>query len=187
MKKLLNFLTCLILLNSCQNKEKVKNLKEENNTTDSVKNFSSDSNQTIKDTENAKEWLIETIETYFKKDLPEMRGITTISYEEYKTDATNVDLDPEGALTQTEFENKWKRLYDPKYAGIGNGFLISGQDWGKIEVTKCNALKSNFKDKFVFVFETTIRDIDFKVDYKREIKVIKTENSFLICDVKEYD
>lgn len=176
---------CLILLNSCRNKEKEKNLKEDNNTTDTIKNFSLESNQTFNETENAKEWLIKTIETYFKKDLPEMRGITTKLYEEYKTDATNVDLDTEGALTQTEFENKWKRLYDTKYAGIGNGFLISGQDWGKIEVTKCNSLKSNSENEFVF--ETTIRDIDFKVDYKREIKVIKTENSFLICDVKEYD
>ncbi len=185
MKKILNFLIYVILLNSCQNKDKVKNLTEENNSTDTIKNFGSESNQTIKDTENAKEWLIETIETYFKKDLQEMRGKTTKPYEEYKTDATNVDLDTEGALTQTEFENKWKRLYDTKYAGIGNGFLISGQDWGKIEVTKCNSLKSNSENEFVF--ETTIRDIDFKVDYKREIKVIKTENSFLICDVKEYD
>ncbi len=185
MKKILHLVLFVLTLNSCQNKEKVKNLTEENNTTDTVKNFSSESNQTINETENAKEWLIETIETYFKKDLQEMRGITTKSYEEYKTDATNVDLDTEGALTQTEFENKWKGKFDIKYAGIGNGFLISGQDWGKIEVTKCNSLKSNSKDEFVF--ETTISDIDFKVDYKREIKVIKSENSFLISDVKEYE
>ncbi len=184
MKKTLNLIISLILLNSCQNKDKVRSLIDENDTTKLV---SSESNQKIKETEKAKakEWLIETIEANFEKDFPEMKGITTKSYEEYKTEATNVDLDTDGALTQSEFENKWKDKYDTKYAGIGNGFLISGQDWGKIEITNCKSLKSNSENEFVF--ETIIRDIDFKIDYKREIKVIKYKKSFLISDVKEFN
>ena len=184
MLKTLTLIFSFLLLNSCQNNDKAKSSFDQN---DSTKIVSSESDNNLKETEKAKDWLIETIEDNFKKNTLEMKGITTKPYEEYKTDATNVDLDTEGALTQSEFENKWKRLYDTKYAGIGNGFLISGQDWGKIEVTNCKSLKSYSKDDFVFVFETTIRDIDFKVDYKREIKVIKTENSFLICDVKEFN
>jgi hypothetical protein len=169
---------------SCQNKQVKKEVLVEAPTTDNTPIEKKENNQVANTSENAKKWLIETIQTYFKKDFPEMSGITTKTYEEYKTEATNVGLDTEVAMTQTEFENKWKKKYDTKYAGIGFGFLISGQDWGKIEVSKCILLAENGDS---CVFQTILRDTEFKTDYKRDIRVVKSGNSFLIDDVKEYN
>jgi hypothetical protein len=177
------FLIVLISI-SCQNKQTKKEGLVGKPRAENTKIEKKESNQVISKSENAKKWLIETIQTYFKKDFPEMSGITTKTYEEYKTEATNVDLDTEEAMTQTEFEKKWKNKYDTKYAGIGFGFLISGQDWGKIEITKCNLVVENDD---TYVFQTVLRDTDFKTDYKRDIRIVKSGNSFLIDDVKEYN
>ena len=177
------FLMVLISV-SCQNKPTKQDELVEKPTAENTKIEKRVSNQAINKSENAKKWLIETIQTYFKKDFPKMSGITTKTYEEYKTEATNVDLDTDIAITQTQFKNKWKNKYDTKYAGIGFGFLISGQDWGKIEVTKCNLLLENNDS---YVFQTILSDTEFKTDYKRDIRIIKSGDSFLIDDVKEYN
>jgi hypothetical protein len=169
---------------SCQKEPTKKEHPVEKPAAENTKIEKKESNQKIIESENAKKWLIETVETYFKKDYPKMSVITTNAYEEYKTEATNVDLDTEIAMTQTEFENKWKDKYDTKYAGIGYGFLISGQDWGKIEVTQCNLLSQN---KGIYTFQTIISDTEFKTDYTRDITIIKSGSFFLIDDVKEYD
>jgi hypothetical protein len=47
-----------------------------------------------------------------------------------KEDAMNVDMDVDGSLTEKEFEDKWKGKFDTSKAGIGIGFLITGQDLG---------------------------------------------------------
>jgi hypothetical protein len=177
------FLMVLISI-SCQNRPTKKEELVEKTTTENTKIERKEDNQASNNSESAKKWLIETIQTYFKKDFPKMSGITTKTYEEYKTEATNVDLDTDVAMTQTEFENKWKNKYDTKYAGIGFGFLISGQDWGKIKITKCNLLSENDDS---YVFQTILSDTEFKTDYKRDIRIIKSGNSFLIDDVKEYN
>lgn len=174
------FLMVLISI-SCQDKSETKAEGVEKVTSE---NTTTEKGVAINTSENAKKWLIETIATYFKKDFPAMSGITTKTYEEYKSEATNVDLDTDVAMTQQEFENKWKNKYDTKYAGIGSGFLISGQDWGKIEVSKCNLL---LEKGDTYVFRTILNDTDFKTDYKRDIRIIKSGNSFLIDDVKEYN
>jgi hypothetical protein len=183
MKSTVLFLIVLISI-SCQNTMVKKEELVEKPSTEIIKIKKKESNQVINKSESAKKWLIETVQTYFKKDDSEMSGITTKTYEEYKTEATNVDLDTDGALTLTEFENKWKNIYDIKYAGVGVGFLISGQDWMKIEVTQCNLLSENDD---TYVFQTILSDTGFKTDYKRDIRIIKSGNSFLIDDVKEYN
>lgn len=181
MNKTLILLLVVLCSVSCQKEAaKKEQLPEKSNTEIKKKEI----NQGNSESEMAKKWLVETILTYFKNDISEMSGITTKTYEEYKSEATNVEMDTDISMTQEEFENKWKNKYDTKYAGIGYGFLISAQDWGKIEVTKCNLLSEN-KDSYVF--EVVISDTDAKADYKRDIKVIKSGKSFLIDDVKEYN
>ncbi|MCF6142559.1 hypothetical protein L1S34_14800 [Flavobacterium sp. K77] len=181
MKKIAVLFLIVLISISCQNKPTKQDQLVEKTT---IENNKIENNQASENSESAKKWLIETIKTYFKKDFPKMTGITTTTYEEYKTEATNVDLDTDVAMTQTEFENKWKNKYDTKYSGIGFGFLISGQDWGKIEITKCNLLSESDDS---YIFQTILSDTEFKTDYKRDIKIIKSGNSFLIDDVKEYN
>lgn len=171
----------VFILISCQNKQAKKIESVEKST---IENTELEKSKAINKSESAKKWLIETIQTYFEKDFPKMSGITTKTYEEYKSEATNVDLDTDTAMSRTEFKNKWRNRYDTKYAGIGYGFLISGQDWGKIEIPKCDLLSANENG---YVFQIILRDTEFKIDYHRDIKIIKSGGSFLIDDVKEYD
>lgn len=134
--------------------------------------------------EEAQKWLKTSIVDYFKADIgneeKNMQKITTKDYFDYKTDATNVDLDVDGSLTEKEFQDKWKSKFDTSKAGIGVGFLISAQDWDKIKVGSCE-LKSSSKDEYIF--NVVLTDNSFKAQYPSVIKVIKENGSFLIADV----
>jgi len=140
------------------------------------------------ESEDAKKWLEKSIKNYFKEDLEsldkEMQEITTKDYYEYKTDAMNVDMDVNGSLTLKEFQDKWKGKFDTGKAGIDSGFLISGQDWINIEVRSCDLTSSSDNN---YVFNVVLADDGFKAKYSRQIKVIKTDNKFLIADVIEED
>ncbi len=89
MKKLIPLLSAILLLNSCQKEQKSTSLNDEKNQTEKLKIEDLETNEE----ENAKKWIIKTIDSYFKEDFPTMNGITTKSYEEYKTESTSVDLD----------------------------------------------------------------------------------------------
>jgi len=134
--------------------------------------------------EDAKKWLEKSIVDYFKADIgseeKNMQKITTKDYFDYKTDATNVDMDVDGSLTEKEFQDKWKSKFDTSKAGIGVGFLITAQDWDKIEVGSCD-LKSTSKDEHIF--NVVLTDNSFKAKYPSVIKVVKQNGSFLIADV----
>ena len=136
------------------------------------------------ESEEAKKWLEQSIEDYFKADLEnldkDMKKMTTKEYYEYKDDAMNVDMDVDGSLTEKEFQDKWKGKFDTKKAGVGVGFLIAGQDWDKISVTK-NQLVS--EDKNGFLFDVVLSDKAMKEEYPIKVKVIKDNGSFLIADV----
>ncbi len=136
------------------------------------------------ESEEAKKWLQKNIEDYFKADLVAqekvMQKITTKEYFDYKTDATNVDLDVNGSLTEKEFEDKWKKKFDIKKAGTGVGFLISGQDWDEIKVSECKLLESKKND---FLFDVVLADEKMKAKYPIKVKVIKNKDSFVIADV----
>ncbi len=136
------------------------------------------------ESEEAKKWLQKNIEDYFKADLVAqekvMQKITTKEYFDYKTDATNVDLDVDGSLTEKEFEDKWKKKFDIKKAGTGVGFLISGQDWDEIKVSECKLLESKKND---FLFDIVLADEKLKAKYPIKVKVIKNKDSFVIADV----
>ncbi|MBP2616043.1 hypothetical protein [Chryseobacterium jejuense] len=138
----------------------------------------------INESEEAKKWLEKSIEDYFKSDLgnldKNMQKITTKDYYDYKGDAMGVDMDVDGSLTEQEFKDKWKGKFDIKKAGIGVGFLIAGQDWSKIEVTKCQLISENENS---YLFDVVLTDKDPKAVYPIKVKVIKENGSFLIADV----
>lgn len=137
--------------------------------------------------EAAKLWLVKTITNYFTD--PELSSLgdnmlknTTKDYYAYKTDATNVDLDVEGSLTVEEFHQKWKDKFDTSKAGIGTGFLISGQDWSKIIVEKCDLLSAK---ENTFLFDIVLKDVDFNATYPSQILVTQAKGAYKIADVKE--
>jgi hypothetical protein len=186
MKQILGFLFVLFVIFSCTNSQK--------DTLDTLAIQDSlrlDSINNVKRlmSEDAKVWLIKSIENEFADPLFEDENqdkkvsIYTKSYEEYKTDAISIDYD--GGMTEEAFKKKWDGKYDTKYAGIGTGFLISGQDWVKISITNCT-LKSDLSTDSTMVFDVMIEDKEAKAKYKRDIKVIKSGDSFLIDDILEY-
>ncbi len=132
----------------------------------------------------ARIWLEKSIKNYFNGNLGglnhTMEEITTKEYYEYKTDATNVDMDVDGSLTEKEFHEKWKNQFNTKKAGIGVGFLISGQDWNKIEISKCRLIS---KGKNNFLFDVKLTDREYEAEYPIQVKVVKVKNQFFIADV----
>lgn len=136
-----------------------------------------------------KDWLIKSIENEFSDPLFEdsakiahPNDIYTNAYEEYKTDAIGIEYD--GGMTEAAFKEKWSKIYNTKYAGIGTGFLISAQDWGKIKVTDCKLIEPQ-NDAFL-MFHVIIEDLEFKSKYTRDIKVVKQEGKYKIDDILEY-
>jgi len=134
------------------------------------------------DVEDATMWLKEVVESHFLDGGFPMEDICTPEYYSYKTDATQVGY--EGGLTEEEFVEKWSSTYDVRYAGISYGFLISAQDWGKIEVTKCVPKAKQIPGEITF--EVVLTDIPYKVDYKRDITVLPVGKAYLIKNVMEY-
>lgn len=138
----------------------------------------------VNESEEAKKWLEKSIEDYFKSDLgnldKNMQKMTTKDYYDYKEDAMNVDMDVDGSLTEKEFNDKWKGKFDTKKAGIGVGFLIAGQDWSAIEVTRCQLISENTDS---YLFDVVLTDKEPKEKYPIKVKVIKENGSFLIADV----
>lgn len=185
MKQIFGFLMVLLVIYSCTNNQK--------DITDSVPLQNSIQLDSIKiaqaeKSEGAKDWLVRSIESEFsdprfENDNQDKKpSIYTPAYEEYKTDAISIDFD--GGMTEEKFKQKWSKTYNTKFAGIGNGFLISSQDWGKVKVTACN-LKGNATSD-TLMFDVVLEDSEFKTKFKRDIKVVKSNNSFLIDDVLEY-
>lgn len=173
----------LFLMIGCKDVKKT----DENTNTSVVEN--KDVTDIKGEAEAAKNWLKSSILSYFKADISDqqkiMQNITTKDYYEYKTDATNVDMDVDGSLSLKDFQQKWGNKYNTKYAGINTGFLISAQDWTNIEVRKCE-LDAISGDE-AFVFDVELADDGAKAIFKRKIGVVKKDNKFLIADVIEKD
>lgn len=181
MKKYL-IITLGIVLMSCQENKKENQAESLTKSQETITEKPS-SESTPESAEAAQKWLIKSIETYFSQESPNMQNITTSDYYQYKTDATNVDYDIEGSLTEKQFHNKWQGKFNTQKAGIGVGFLISGQDWTKIKVEKCNLSSSENNE---YLFDVILTDRDMKEQYKIKVKVIPSENSFLISDVEQF-
>lgn len=132
---------------------------------------------------NGKDWIIKNIESFFNNDDIFMKGFSylcTDQYTEFKKDATNIDLD--GGMTEAEFKSKWGRRVS-EYAGIGEGFMVAGTDFGKIEVTKCDF--KNVTEMNHLLYDVLIADQTFNSKFTRQVVLIKSGNSFLIDNVLE--
>lgn len=174
-------LSSLFLIISC---------KEENKSTTTTVSQTPKENIVTKpesesnESEDAKKWLTESIEKFFKTDLSTvdsaMQNMTTKDYYEYKTDATNVEMDTDGSLTEKEFDQKWKNKFDTKKTGTNVGFLISGQDWNEIKVSKCNFIS---QDGNTYLFDVILEDKEYKEEYPIQVKVVKGKEGFRIADV----
>lgn len=188
MKIIILFITLISMISCQKSQEQKSELKiQESVNKDTVipdTKISKNVKKPLTEDELAKKWLIENVEENFNTADGLIDKICTKSYAEYKSDAIGIEYD--GGLTPKAFKKKWKGKFDIKYAGTGTGFLISGQDWVKIKVIKCEL--SPVKLKEGYVFETTIEDIGAttKTIYKRDIKVVPSGNTFLIADVLEY-
>jgi hypothetical protein len=169
----------LLLIISC-NETKKEEIKINNLPKESV--VQNNTNEAAE----AKAWLIKNIESYFDADISDQQNImqkmTTKDYYEFKTDATNVDLDVEGSLTLKEFHQKWKNKFNTENVNINTGFLIPAQDWTKIKIRKCD-LNASLENDYSFYVE--LEDTGSNEVYKCIIKVTKIKNNFFIGNVLE--
>lgn len=128
-------------------------------------------------------WLKEVIESHFDHESYALEDICTPEYFQFKSDAVNVGYD--GGLSEEEFIGKWKGKFDTQHAGIGLGFFISGQDWGKIEVTQCTPIESKIPE--TYVYDVIIDDTQFKAKYHRIFTLIQIGKAFQISNVVEFE
>ncbi|RTQ46481.1 hypothetical protein EJV47_21240 [Hymenobacter gummosus] len=100
----------------------------------------------LTDTTKVKTWLTGVIEDYANNENPNvgfehLSKAMTDDYHTYKQDAINLEYDSsDSAMTEEDFKKKWQGKYNTELVGNG-GYLISAQDNGKVEVTKCNFIK----------------------------------------------
>ena len=185
MRKIHFLFFIIVLLAACQNKvqQNAERTAPEDVTKsqDSIEVSVSD-DHTI-DSDDAIRWLKEVVESHFNDFGYEMEDICTPKYYAYKMDAVQVGYDD--GLSEEQFSKKWSADFDTKYAGLGTGFLISGQDFGKIKVTECK-VKSD-QNLGYLILKVIITDTEFKQSYHRDIKIVAAGKAYLIDDVVEYD
>ncbi len=194
-KRILILLVVLIIL-SCtgyyfatmKDSQRIQKLKRsgalenlEVNYKDSTQRIPPESKQEVND---AKEWLTKTIEEFYEQSSTQnFQDITTKQYARYKQDALCVVYECDSSLTEEQFKQKWNKVYDISYAGLGESFLIGKQDWGKITMSKCELISVSKEGNFDF--ETVIEDTSSKVTFQIAIIVEKTSDGFKIGDVKK--
>jgi len=137
-------------------------------------------------TEEAKKWLIAAIEDHFKLDT-DMATMTTETYNAYKIDAMNVDMQVDNSLSEEEFNTKWAAKFDTATHINNIAFLISGQDYDQILVKDCEALPAKHNRVDTIVFKTTLMDKGLHQEYHRKIFVTHQNGKYLIADVLEED
>lgn len=131
---------------------------------------------------NGKLWLQTNIENLYNNSfsIEKMKKVCTSRYVNFRTDGWNIDEGDEKAANA--FSTKWGKIYNLKYCCADCGFLIYGQDHGKISVA------ANFKNKTAngYWFNVTITDKEFNVSYKSDVRIIKNGTSYLIDEALEY-
>ncbi len=98
---------------------------------------------------------------------------------------TSVHLGYDGGMDEAAFTKKWSSTYDISHAGIGTAFLISGQDNGKVKVTKCVVKPTTTVD--ANILDVIISDPDMNVTYHRDFKIVPIGKAYQIDDVVEWD
>ena len=192
MKKAVLFTFVFLAIIACNNNVELNGKKEDADSISKGKPALSSITQTVTDTSKVKAWLTGVIESYLNvdgKDLKvaynNLRLSLTDSYYNYKQDAINLTYDGgDTTMTKETFDKKWGTKYDTKFVGDG-GFLISSNDNGKVKVRTCDFIKQPAQNSYLY--KVVIEDLDFKIKYKRDIKVIRQGNNFLIDDIVVYN
>jgi hypothetical protein len=194
MTKLYLPLLIAVTLASCS-----ANTSADDNPVDTVKRTDSNhqenapTNNLLADTLQVKRWLTNVIESYtnsndnganFNAAYGRMLNALTDDYQNYKVDAMYLDSDREPPMSKEEFKKKWEGKYNTEYVGFG-GFIISAQDNGKIKVTSCYLLSDI--EQNALVYRVIIEDLDYKMRYNRDIKVIAQHGRLFIDDIMEYN
>lgn len=180
MKKFLVPLVIVVTLFSCAKKEKHE---VQNNTVETAISPTDTVVVKVDVSELAKKWLITVTENYFKNSQESFDSLCTVNYAAYKNDAIGVGMD--GGMSEQQFKKKWSKKFNLAYAGMGTGFMISGQDWVKITVKSCILKEKLSEDSYVF--DVVIQDTDPTITYPRTIKIVRSNGVFLIADVWEHN
>lgn len=187
MKMILAIFVTVLILTGCKKDEVVAEIVApiEKNT---VKNDSTSTPKqaiaNIDTSELAQRWLKVAVEHYFS-NFQKLNGsykhLVTPSYAEMKHDASNLELD--GGMSEEAFIQKYGNK-DLHYKGLREGFMIAGNEFGKIQV-RSSILKDQTSKGYLL--SAVIDDLTFGSSFVREVLVIKNGNSFLIDNVYEMD
>jgi hypothetical protein len=127
----------------------------------------------------AQQWIETQIPKAFNSQLNPIESLATDTYQNYKSDAINVDFD--GGLTEDAFHEKWKKEYTTKKAGIGLSFILGVQDYELVKVERARFVKKISPTSYLFLVSLSYAKNAGTVAV--QLIVIEHENSFLISDV----
>lgn len=127
----------------------------------------------------AQKWIETEIPKAFNSQLNPIETLATDKYQKYKSDAINVDFD--GGLTEAAFQEKWKKEFNIKKAGIGLSFILGVQDYESVKVERARFVKKISPTSYLFLVSLSYSENSGTVAV--QLIVEEHENSFLIADV----
>jgi hypothetical protein len=127
----------------------------------------------------AQKWIETEIPKAFNSQLNPIESLATDKYQKYKSDAINVDFD--GGLTEAAFQEKWKKEFNTKKAGIGLSFILGVQDYELVKVERARFVKKISPTSYLFLVSFSYSENSGTVAV--QLTVEEHENSFLISDV----
>lgn len=127
----------------------------------------------------AQKWIETEIPKAFNSQLNPIESLATEKYQRYKSDAINVDFD--GGLTEAAFQEKWKKEFNTKKAGIGLSFILGVQDYELVKVERARFVKkispTSYLFQVSFIYSENLGTVAVQLILEEH------ENSFLISDV----
>jgi hypothetical protein len=127
----------------------------------------------------AQQWIETQIPKAFNSQLNPIESLATATYQDYKSDAINVDFD--GGLTEAAFQEKWKKEFNTKKAGIGLSFILGLQDYELVKVERARFVKKISPSSYLFLVSFSYSENAGTVAV--QLIVEEQGNSFLISDV----
>lgn len=172
-----------VFMNYTMLKKSISELEKKNNKiNDEQKDLDENLSETIskvneEDIEKAKLWLDNSIKKS-NEDLKYEETILSPKYKSFLNDASAYIWGGDSDLTEDEVNLKWGKEYD--ISKIDNFSLCGNGSSGEIiSETKFKELKNNS----IIIFETMLKDNGSNESCKKEISVVKINNTFYINKV----
>jgi hypothetical protein len=127
----------------------------------------------------AQQWVETQIPKAFNSQLNPIESLATATYQDYKSDAINVDFD--GGLTEAAFQEKWKKEFNTNKAGIGLSFILGVQDYELVKVERARFVKKISPSSYLFLVSFSYSENAGTLAV--QLIVEEHGNSFLISDV----